>query len=91
VNSQPKKRTFDLILDAVLPEYRDRVAEYLIAYKDILLDDHAHVETQRATAHQLKGYLRGLNTTSVLGMADFEELERRINELWPGASIAIRE
>ena len=91
MNSPQKKRTFDLILDAVLPEYRDRVAEYLIAYKDILLDDHAHVETQRATAHQLKGYLRGLNTTRVLGMADFEELDRRITQLWPGASIAIRE
>lgn len=83
MNSSQKKRTFDLILDAVLPEYRDRVAEYLIAYKDILLDDHAHVETQRATAHQLKGYLRGLNTTRVLGMADFEELDRRITQLWP--------
>lgn len=67
----------------MLPEYRDRVGEYLIAYKDILLDDHAHVETQRATAHQLKGYLRGLNTTRVLGMADFEELDRRITQLWP--------
>ena len=83
MNSSQKKRTFDLILDAVLPENRDRVGEYLIAYKDILLDDHAHVETQRATAHQLKGYLRGLNTTRVLGMADFEELDRRITQLWP--------
>ena len=28
------------------------------------------------------GYIRGLNTTRVLGMADLEELERRITESW---------
>jgi len=33
-------------------------------------------------AHQLKGYLRGLNTTRVIGMADFEALDRRVTESW---------
>ncbi|WP_223487415.1 hypothetical protein [Pseudomonas sp. A-RE-19] len=58
-------RTFDLIRDAVLPEFRDRVAEYLVQYET-----------------ELRGYLRGLNTTRVLGMADWEELDRRITESW---------
>lgn len=75
-------RTFDLIRAAVLPEYRDRVAEYLSAYEDILHDEHAPAAAIHASAHQLRGYLRGLNTTRVVGMADLEALDRRISESW---------
>ncbi|MBK5354645.1 hypothetical protein JFU37_19385 [Pseudomonas sp. TH41] len=79
-------RTFDLIRDAVLPEFRDRVAEYLVDYETALHEDaadaDADAEPVRAVAHQLRGYLRGLNTTRVLGMADWEELDRRVVESW---------
>ncbi|WP_213941299.1 hypothetical protein [Pseudomonas sp. dw_612] len=75
-------RTFDLIRDAVLPEFRDRVAEYLVDYETVLGENAADSERVRATAHQLRGYLRGLNTTRVLGMADWEELDRRVVETW---------
>ena len=76
-------RTFDLIRDAVLPDFRDRVAEYLIQYETILLNEPApDPELVRATANQLRGYLRGLNTTRVLGMADWEELDRRVVNTW---------
>ncbi|MET0776635.1 MAG: hypothetical protein ABWZ65_14295 [Pseudomonas mandelii] len=76
-------RTFDLIRDAVLPEFRDRVAEYLIQYETVLLDGNPlDPELVRATANQLRGYLRGLNTTRVLGMADWEELDRRVVNTW---------
>ncbi|MBK5512511.1 hypothetical protein JFT91_19900 [Pseudomonas sp. TH08] len=76
-------RTFDLIRDAVLPDFRERVAEYLVQYETVLLAD-APGDTQliRDTAHQLRGYLRGLNTTRVLGMADWEELDRRVVNTW---------
>lgn len=88
--SQPKKidedlslRTFDLIRDAVLPDFRDRVAEYLTQYETVLLSENApDLELVRATANQLRGYLRGLNTTRVLGMADWEELDRRVVNTW---------
>lgn len=82
MNTNQKLRTFDLILDAVLPEYRDRVAEYLPLYCDVLHDEQQPAAARHATAHQLRGYLRGLNTTRVLGMADLEELDRRISESW---------
>jgi hypothetical protein len=36
----------------------------------------------RDTAQQLRGYLRGLNTTRVLGMAYWEELDRRVVDTW---------
>ncbi|MET0848145.1 MAG: hypothetical protein ABWY46_18330 [Pseudomonas sp.] len=76
-------RTFDLIRDAVLPEFRDRVAEYLTEYETVLLCEIAPApELTRATANQLRGYLRGLNTTRVLGMADWEELDRRVVDTW---------
>ncbi|RON48322.1 hypothetical protein [Pseudomonas frederiksbergensis] len=75
-------RTFDLIRDAVLPEFRDRVAEYLIEYETVLGENAPDSERVRTTAHQLRGYLRGLNTTRVLGMADWEELDRRIVGTW---------
>ncbi|MBR7197442.1 hypothetical protein [Pseudomonas sp. 14A] len=76
-------RTFDLIRDAVLPEYRDRVAEYLMQYESILLDKNARdAQVIRDTAQQLRGYLRGLNTTRVLGMAYWEELDRRVVNTW---------
>ncbi|UHC81232.1 hypothetical protein LS633_22795 [Pseudomonas sp. NIBR-H-19] len=76
-------RTFDLIRDAVLSEYRERVAEYLVQYESVLLSkDDADQQLIRDTANQLRGYLRGLNTTRVLGMAYWEELDRRIVDTW---------
>lgn len=76
-------RTFDLIRDTVLPEYRDRVAEYLMQYESILLDKNSRdAQVIRDTAQQLRGYLRGLNTTRVLGMAYWEELDRRVVNTW---------
>ncbi|VVO72458.1 MULTISPECIES: hypothetical protein [Pseudomonas] len=76
-------RTFDLIRDAVLPEYRDRVAEYLVQYESVLLDKNTRdAQLIRDTAQQLRGYLRGLNTTRVLGMAYWEELDRRVVDTW---------
>ena len=76
-------RTFDLIRDAVLPEYRDRVAEYLVQYESVLLDKNTRdAQLIRDTAQQLRGYLRGLNTTRVLGMAYWEELDRRVVNTW---------
>jgi hypothetical protein len=83
VNEDFTLRTFDLIRDAVLPDFRDRVAEYLIQYETVLLGENApDPELARATANQLRGYLRGLNTTRVLGMADWEELDRRVVNTW---------
>ncbi|MGF6108931.1 hypothetical protein HKK52_07495 [Pseudomonas sp. ADAK2] len=75
-------RTFDLIRDAVLPEFRDRVSEYLVEYETVLREKAPDSEPVRAAANQLRGYLRGLNTTRVLGMAEWEELDRRIIEAW---------
>ncbi|WP_053213839.1 hypothetical protein [Pseudomonas sp. Q12-87] len=76
-------RTFDLIRDAVLPDFRERVAEYLIQYESVLLSStEPDPEFKRATANQLRGYLRGLNTTRVLGMAEWEELDRRVVDTW---------
>lgn len=76
-------RTFDLIRDAVLAQYRDRVAEYLEQYEDVLLHKKdPDPQLIRDTAHQLRGYLRGLNTTRVLGMAYWEELDRRVVDTW---------
>ncbi|MBS4078248.1 MULTISPECIES: hypothetical protein [Pseudomonas] len=76
-------RTFDLIRDAVLPDFRDRVAEYLVQYESVLLDKDIHdPQLILDTANQLRGYLRGLNTTRVLGMAYWEELDRRVVETW---------
>jgi hypothetical protein len=76
-------RTFDLIRDAVLPEYRERVAEYLIQYETVLLDKNIRdAQLVRDTGQQLRGYLRGLNTTRVLGMAYWEELDRRVVDTW---------
>ncbi|MFJ2279980.1 hypothetical protein ACIOUG_02455 [Pseudomonas sp. NPDC087803] len=76
-------RTFDLIRDAVLPDFRERVAEYLVQYESVLLDkDITDAQLKRDTANQLRGYLRGLNTTRVLGMAYWEELDRRVVATW---------
>ncbi|VVQ25604.1 hypothetical protein PS925_05857 [Pseudomonas fluorescens] len=76
-------RTFDLIRDAVLPDFRERVAEYLVQYESILLDkDLTDPQLITDTANQLRGYLRGLNTTRVLGMAYWEELDRRVVDTW---------
>nr|WP_178125086.1 MULTISPECIES: hypothetical protein [unclassified Pseudomonas] len=65
-----------------MPEFRERVADYLIEYENVLRDNNVDRESQRATAYQLRGYLRGLNTTRVLGMADWEELDRRVVASW---------
>ena len=51
-------RTFDLIRDAVLPEFRDRVAEYLVEYETVLGRSADDSESVRAVANQLRGYLR---------------------------------
>ncbi|ANH98624.1 hypothetical protein A8L59_14780 [Pseudomonas koreensis] len=76
-------RTFDLIRDAVLHDFRERVAEYLVQYESVLLDkDITDAALKRDTANQLRGYLRGLNTTRVLGMAHWEELDRRVVDTW---------
>ncbi|MCL6701759.1 hypothetical protein OC610_19590 [Pseudomonas sp. SAICEU22] len=76
-------RTFDLIRGAVLPDFRERVAEYLIPYETVLLSTtETDPQLKRDTANQLRGYLRGLNTTRVLGMADWEELDRRVVNTW---------
>ncbi|WP_025111565.1 hypothetical protein [Pseudomonas sp. H1h] len=76
-------RTFDLIRDAVLPDFRERVAEYLVQYESVLLDKGiTDAKLKRDTANQLRGYLRGLNTTRVLGMAYWEELDRRVVDTW---------
>lgn len=76
-------RTFDLIRNAVLPDFRERVAEYLVQYESVLLDkDITDAALKRDTANQLRGYLRGLNTTRVLGMAYWEELDRRVVDTW---------
>lgn len=83
MNEEFSLRTFDLIRDAVLSEYRERVAEYLVQYESVLLSkDDADQQLIRDTANQLRGYLRGLNTTRVLGMAYWEELDRRIVDTW---------
>ncbi|MEX5667520.1 hypothetical protein ABFV57_21915 [Pseudomonas neuropathica] len=76
-------RTFDLIRDAVLPDFRERVAEYLVQYESVLLDKGiTDPQIITDTANQLRGYLRGLNTTRVLGMAYWEELDRRVVDTW---------
>lgn len=82
MNTNQKLRTFDLIREAVLPEYRDRVNEYLSLYEETLHSENTSAADIQASAQQLRGYLRGLNTTRVLGMADWEELDRRISESW---------
>ena len=82
MNTNQKLRTFDLIREAVLSEYRDRVNEYLGLYEETLHSENTPAADIQASAQQLRGYLRGLNTTRVLGMADWEELDRRISESW---------
>jgi hypothetical protein len=82
---KPHQKTFDRIREAVLPEYRERVADYLVDYERVLQDPTADSDDAQASAQQLLGYLRGLNTTRVLGMADWEELDRRIAQEWPKA------
>ncbi|MHA6576007.1 MULTISPECIES: hypothetical protein [Pseudomonas] len=79
---KPHQKTFDRIREAVLPEFRERVADYLVDYEDVLLDNAAEPEVIYAIAQQLRGYLRGLNTTRVLGMADWEDLDRRVVQTW---------
>lgn len=79
---KPHQKTFDRIREAVLPEFRERVADYLVDYETVLQDDTSDADQVIASAQQLRGYLRGLNTTRVLGMADWEELDRRVKEDW---------
>ena len=54
MNTNQKLRTFDLIREAVLPEYRDRVAEYLVLYEEALHDANARPDEVRCAANQLK-------------------------------------
>ncbi|CRM67233.1 hypothetical protein IFR08_22870 [Pseudomonas fluorescens] len=75
------QKTFDRIREAVLPEFRERVADYLAEYEDVLLSETSVAAEQAASAQQLRGYLRGLNTTRVLGMADWEDLDRRVAQM----------
>ncbi|MEO8491069.1 MULTISPECIES: hypothetical protein [unclassified Pseudomonas] len=77
---KPHQKTFDRIREAVLPEFRERVADYLVDYETVLLDEAATPEQAYASAQQLRGYLRGLNTMRVLGMADWEDLDRRVEQ-----------
>jgi antirestriction protein ArdC len=79
---KPHQRIFDRIREAVLPEFRDRVADYLEDYEHILQSEPTDSAQAYAIAHQLRGYLRGLNTTRVLGMADWEDLDRRVVQSW---------
>ncbi|MCF5723350.1 hypothetical protein [Pseudomonas syringae] len=79
---KPHQKTFDRIREAVLPEFRERVADYLVDYESVLQDPTADADQTRANAQQLRGYLRGLNTTRVLGMADWEDLDRRVAQEW---------
>ena len=79
---KPHQKTFDRIREAVLPEFRERVADYLVDYENVLQDDAADASRVTASAQQLRGYLRGLNTTRVLGMAYWEELDRRVVDTW---------
>lgn len=79
---KPHQKTFDRIREAVLPEYRERVADYLVDYENVLQDEAADADQRYAIAQQLRGYLRGLNTTRVLGMADWEDLDRRVEQEW---------
>ena len=79
---KPHQKTFDRIREAVLPEFRERVADYLVDYENVLQDESAHADLTVASAQQLRGYLRGLNTTRVLGMADWEDLDRRVAQEW---------
>lgn len=78
---KPHQKTFDRIREAVLPEFRERVADYLVDYEDVLQSEAAHADQISASAQQLRGYLRGLNTTRVLGMADWEDLDRRVVQI----------
>ncbi|AFJ56514.1 MAG: hypothetical protein A2W79_19350 [Pseudomonadales bacterium RIFCSPLOWO2_12_60_38] len=75
---KPYQKIFDRIREAVLPEFRERVADYLVEYETVLLNSHADAAKSSASAEQLRGYLRGLNTMRVLGMADWEDLDRRV-------------
>lgn len=79
---KPHQKTFDRIREAVLPEFRERVADYLVDYENVLQDESVDAELAVASAQQLRGYLRGLNTTRVLGMADWEDLDRRVAQEW---------
>jgi hypothetical protein len=78
---KPHQKTFDRIREAVLPEFRERVADYLVEYEDVLLNEASGADEQASSAQQLRGYLRGLNTTRVLGMADWEDLDRRVAQI----------
>ena len=83
---KPHQKTFDRIREAVLPEFRERIADYLVEYEQVLLDEASEADQVHASAQQLRGYLRGLNTTRVLGMADWEDLDRRVAQMTADAT-----
>ena len=80
---KPHQKTFDRIRNAVLPEFRERVADYLVEYENILQDPTTDTAQACVAAHPVRGYLRGLNTPRVLGMEDWEDLDRRVAQQWP--------
>ncbi|MFO2466307.1 hypothetical protein OOJ96_23400 [Pseudomonas sp. 15FMM2] len=86
---KPHQKTFDRIREAVLPEFRERVDTYLVDYETVLQNPATAPDQRAATMQQLRGYLRGLNTTRVLGMADWEDLDRRVEEIVKATNPAV--
>jgi len=52
---KPHQKTFDRIREAVLPEFRERVADYLVDYETVLQDEAAYADQACASAQQLRG------------------------------------
>ena len=86
MNTNQKLRTFDLIREAVLPEYRDRVNDYLSLYEETLHSANTPTADIQASAQQLRGYLRGFSDCGVqvdqkLIWTGIETSEQRIDAL----------
>ncbi len=64
---KPYQKIFDRIREAVLPEFRERVADYLVEYETVLLDSHADAAKGSASARPkparptVKGHAPPLN------------------------------
>ena len=52
---KPYQKIFDRIREAVLPEFRERVADYLVEYETVLLNSHADAAKSSASAGQSRG------------------------------------
>ena len=48
---KPYQKIFDRIREAVLPEFRERVADYLVEYETVLLDSNADAAKGSASSH----------------------------------------